>query len=84
MGQFNVGGNPEHLRSREEGNESDCIAYASSIAVFGPPDLYPEGGVGDDALQAPVTFYGAYKQACEPDASRSSDPTQVDFEVELA
>lgn len=40
------------------------IAYASSIAVFGPPSLYPEM-VPDTALPAPHTLYGVYKVANE-------------------
>ena len=41
------------------------ITYASSIGVFGPASLY-EGGVAYDASPtAPVTLYGAYKQANE-------------------
>ena len=41
------------------------ITYASSIGVFGEAHLY-EGGVAyDDSPAAPVTLYGAYKQANE-------------------
>ncbi len=40
------------------------VTYASSVAVYGPPDLYP-GGVADDSPLAPTTLYGAYKQANE-------------------
>ncbi|MDP8958318.1 MAG: NAD(P)-dependent oxidoreductase [Actinomycetota bacterium] len=41
------------------------ITYASSVAVFGPADGYPDGRVGDDSPTAPTTLYGAYKQANE-------------------
>lgn len=41
------------------------IAYASSVAVFGPPDRYPDGLIGDDALTDPHTLYGVYKVANE-------------------
>lgn len=41
------------------------IAYASSVAVFGPPSLYAHEIVGDDALPAPHTLYGVYKVANE-------------------
>ncbi len=41
------------------------IAYASSVAVFGPPSLYADVIVGDDALPAPHTLYGVYKVANE-------------------
>ena len=41
------------------------VSYASSIAVFGPADLYPGGVADDDSVLAPATLYGAYKQANE-------------------
>lgn len=41
------------------------LAYASSIAIYGPPDEYPPGLVQHDALPAPRTLYGVYKQANE-------------------
>lgn len=44
------------------------LAYASSLAVFGPPDLYPTRPVPDDAPTAPTTLYGAYKVANEETA----------------
>jgi UDP-glucuronate 4-epimerase len=47
---------PEQLRG---------VAFASSIAVFGPPSLYGEGPVANAAPPAPSTLYGAYKQCDE-------------------
>jgi nucleoside-diphosphate-sugar epimerase len=41
------------------------LVYASSIAVFGSPDRYPEHPVRDDACLHPETLYGVYKQANE-------------------
>lgn len=41
------------------------LAYASSIAVYGPPDRYPAGPVPDGARMDPHTLYGVYKQADE-------------------
>lgn len=41
------------------------VTYASSIAVFGPTDMYPGGKAEDDSPAAPATLYGAYKQANE-------------------
>ncbi len=38
------------------------LAYASSVAVYGPPDEYPPGLLAHDALFAPRTLYGVYKQ----------------------
>ncbi len=43
------------------------LAYASSVAVYGPPKLYPDG-VRDDSPLAPSTLYGVYKQANERSA----------------
>ncbi len=41
------------------------ITYASSIAVYGPPDEYPVGPIVHNAPFAPRTLYGVYKQANE-------------------
>ncbi len=45
------------------------VAYASSAAIFGPVDLYPEPVLGPDALPMPATLYGAYKVANEQTAA---------------
>lgn len=44
------------------------VAYASSIAVYGPPNDYPPGPIAHDALFLPRTLYGTYKQANEVSA----------------
>ena len=41
------------------------IVYASSIAVYGISEEYPEGPVTHDAMPRPRTHYGVYKQANE-------------------
>ena len=41
------------------------VAYASSVAVYGPPELYPPGALPADAPVAPRTLYGVYKVANE-------------------
>jgi UDP-glucuronate 4-epimerase len=41
------------------------LAYASSVAVFGPPELYPTLPVPDNAPTSPGTLYGIYKVANE-------------------
>ncbi len=41
------------------------MAYASSLAVLGTPDRYPERPVHDDVQLHPDTLYGVYKQANE-------------------
>lgn len=44
------------------------IAYASSVAVYGPPSLYPNAYITDESLRQPHTFYGVYKVANEDTA----------------
>lgn len=44
------------------------LAYASSLAALGPPDLYPDTPVPDDAPTHPATLYGVYKVANEETA----------------
>jgi UDP-glucuronate 4-epimerase len=41
------------------------IVYASSIAVYGISEEYPEGPITHDAMLRPRTHYGVYKQANE-------------------
>lgn len=42
------------------------FAYASSAAVFGPPERYPDGIVADDSpLYPEANLYGVFKQANE-------------------
>jgi UDP-glucuronate 4-epimerase len=41
------------------------VAFASSIAVYGPAERYGRGPLPDDAPAAPTTLYGAYKLADE-------------------
>jgi UDP-glucuronate 4-epimerase len=41
------------------------VAYASSVAVYGPPDLYPPGPIRHDAPHLPTTLYGVQKMADE-------------------
>lgn len=41
------------------------VVYASSAAVFGPPEAYPPGPLADDAPPRPATHYGVYKVANE-------------------
>ncbi len=45
------------------------VAYASSAAIYGPPELYPEPVLGPDALPEPATLYGAYKVCNEQTAA---------------
>ncbi len=41
------------------------LVYASSVAVYGTPDIYPPGPLADDAPLSPVTLYGVTKEANE-------------------
>jgi nucleoside-diphosphate-sugar epimerase len=41
------------------------LGLASSLAVYGPAELYPAGLVSADAVLHPNTLYGVYKQANE-------------------
>ncbi len=41
------------------------FTYASSLAVMGPAELYPERPIMDDAMPMPVNLYGVYKTANE-------------------
>ena len=51
--------------ARRSGGAVRSVVYASSVAVFGAPDDYPEGPVADNAALLPTTLYGVYKQANE-------------------
>jgi UDP-glucuronate 4-epimerase len=44
------------------------LAYASSTAVYGPPDAYPKGPISQDAVLLPRSHYGVYKVANEGNA----------------
>jgi UDP-glucuronate 4-epimerase len=41
------------------------LVYASSVAVYGPVNLYPPGPLRHDAPHLPATLYGVSKQANE-------------------
>jgi len=45
------------------------LVYASSMAVYGPSDKYPEEPLGNDAPLKPRSHYGFYKQANEGSAA---------------
>src|SRR5262249_19169728 len=44
------------------------LVYASSAAVFGPPEKYPAGKVPDDVPLSPLTHYGVFKCCNEGNA----------------
>lgn len=49
-------------------DQVERVVYASSAAVFGPPDRYSPGPLSDDAPPRPATHYGVYKVANEQTA----------------
>lgn len=58
--QVNVTGTVNIFEAATQSNLKH-VAYASSIAVYGPAGDYPAGLIAHDAQKAPRTLYGAYK-----------------------
>jgi nucleoside-diphosphate-sugar epimerase len=46
---------------RQSADQIQRLVYASSAAVFGPPENYPPGSLPDDVLLKPTTHYGCFK-----------------------
>jgi nucleoside-diphosphate-sugar epimerase len=53
---------------RAAGAQVQRLVYASSAAVFGPPEKYPPGPLGDDVQMFPATHYGYFKCCNEGNA----------------
>jgi nucleoside-diphosphate-sugar epimerase len=53
---------------RESQERVQRLVYASSAAVFGPPESYPPGRLGDDVPLVPTTQYGYFKCCNEGNA----------------
>jgi len=53
---------------RLAGPQVQRLVYASSAAVFGPPEKYPQGSLSDDVPLIPSTHYGAFKVCNEENA----------------
>ena len=53
---------------RQSGGQVQRLVYASSAAVFGPPQSYPAGSLPDDVPLKPSTHYGCYKLCNEGNA----------------
>lgn len=49
-------------------NDISHVTYASSVAVFGSREHYPDGLLSDDVPRLPATLYGVYKVANEDSA----------------
>ncbi|HEY7312678.1 MAG TPA: NAD(P)-dependent oxidoreductase [Gemmataceae bacterium] len=53
---------------RESQGKVQRLVYASSAAVFGPPEAYPAGRLGDEVPLKPTTQYGYFKCCNEGNA----------------
>jgi nucleoside-diphosphate-sugar epimerase len=53
---------------RHAQGQVERLVYASSAAVFGPPDRYPAGSLADDIPLTPTTHYGVFKCCNEGNA----------------
>ena len=53
---------------RELRSQVQRLIYASSSAVFGPPEAYPAGPLSDDVPLKPATHYGHFKVCNEGNA----------------
>lgn len=53
---------------RQTGNRVQRLVYASSGAVFGPPEAYDIGPLSDDVPLIPTTHYGVFKCCNEGNA----------------
>jgi nucleoside-diphosphate-sugar epimerase len=53
---------------RLAGSQVQRLVYASSAAVFGPPDSYPDERLADDVPLRPSTHYGVFKCCNEGNA----------------
>jgi nucleoside-diphosphate-sugar epimerase len=53
---------------RESQGRVERLVYASSAAVFGPPESYPPGRLSDDVPLVPTTQYGYFKCCNEGNA----------------
>jgi nucleoside-diphosphate-sugar epimerase len=63
--QVNVTGTVNVFEAAARHQEIRRIVYTSSVAVYGPRDLYGPEPVPEDAPLVPATHYGVYKQANE-------------------
>jgi UDP-glucose 4-epimerase len=54
---------------RLAGDQIKRLVYASTAAVFGPPEKYPSGPLADDVKLFPATHYGHFKVCNEGNAA---------------
>jgi len=55
--------------ARLAGAQVKRLVYASTAAVFGPPEKYPVGSLADDVKLLPATHYGHFKVCNEGNAA---------------
>jgi nucleoside-diphosphate-sugar epimerase len=53
---------------RQAQGQVERLVYASSAAVYGPPECYPGGPLPDDTTLRPTTHYGVFKCCNESNA----------------
>src|SRR5207249_2388410 len=54
--------------ARQARDQVQRLVYASSAAVFGPPEIYPTGPLADEVPLKPTTHYGVFKCCNEGNA----------------
>ena len=59
---------PSSRRCAQSRGQVQRLVYASSAAVFGPPEDYPPGPLADDVPLTPTTHYGYFKCCNEGNA----------------
>src|SRR5438105_13499150 len=64
-----IGTLPVFEAVRALGGQVQRLVYASSAAVFGPPEDYPAGPLPDDVKLTPSTHYGFFKVCNEGNAA---------------
>lgn len=68
--QVNVVGSINMLEAaRKFSDQIRGLAYASSVAVFGPPQRYGDGPLDEAERRLPETLYGVYKKSNEESAA---------------
>jgi UDP-glucuronate 4-epimerase len=63
-GYVNVVGTANIFEASKQANV-EKVVFASSIAVYGPAEEYPEGPLSHDAILRPRSLYGIFKHANE-------------------
>ncbi|MCS6953201.1 MAG: SDR family oxidoreductase [Bryobacterales bacterium] len=67
-GLINVIGTLNVFEAARDAGRPVRVVYASSSAVWGPPEQYPDRPLTEEDLPKPTTHYGVFKQANEASA----------------